>query len=368
MRAAATQFDRDLVGLLGLPFDVVDMKQAVGVVRRAAFTGQKCFISTPNLNFLVAAQTDVAFRDSVIHSDLSLADGMPLVWVSKLLGLPIRERVPGAGLFEELGKHSSPPVKVHFIGGPAGMAQRAHERLNRSGCKGTVSVGYVDPGSCSIDGMSALNVIETVNHSMPQFVVVALGAKKGQRWIERNRDRLNAPVISHLGAVVNFVAGSIQRAPVAWQRLGLEWAWRIKQEPGLWRRYWRDGLHFLGLMLTRVLPHALFLRRDGPERHIPTALSQRHRGDGPSLILGGAWTVDQLGPLRRVLKDLSLDAECQRLTMDLAQVTHVDSHFIGLMMLTKGVFDQGLSLEGASPQVTKVFRYHLADYLLQGAR
>lgn len=368
MRVAATQFDREVVGLLGLPFDVVDMKMAVSVVRRAAFTGQKCFVSTPNLNFVVAAQSDLSFRDSVIHSDLSLADGMPLVWVSKLLGLPIRERVPGAGLFDELGKHPSPPVTVHFVGGPAGIAQRAHERLNQSGCNGAVSVGYVDPGSCSMEGMSASNVIETVNHSMPQFIVVALGAKKGQRWIERNRDRLNAPVISHLGAVVNFVAGSIQRAPVAWQRLGLEWVWRIKQEPGLWRRYWRDGLHLLGLMLTRVLPHALFLRRDGPERHMPTVLSQCPSGQGVRLILGGAWTLDQLGPLRRVLKDLSLDAQGQRLTVDLTQVTHVDSHFIGLMMLAKGVFDQGLSLEGASPQVAKVFRYHVADYLLQVAR
>jgi N-acetylglucosaminyldiphosphoundecaprenol N-acetyl-beta-D-mannosaminyltransferase len=86
-------FTRRLVCILGLPFDALDIAQAVQRVRAAAFSGQRCFVSTPNLNFAIAARRDSAFRDSVLHSDLSLVDGMPLVWIARLLGQPLHERV-----------------------------------------------------------------------------------------------------------------------------------------------------------------------------------------------------------------------------------------------------------------------------------
>src|SRR4051812_3004369 len=82
---AAPDFQRDVYCVLGLPFDAVTMTQTVARVRQAALTNKRCFISTPNLNFLIAARSDTAFRDSVLNSDLSLADGMPLIWMARLL-------------------------------------------------------------------------------------------------------------------------------------------------------------------------------------------------------------------------------------------------------------------------------------------
>ena len=93
-------FDRNVYCLLGLPLDAVGMAEAVRRVRAAATEGNRCFLSTPNLNFLIACQADPAFRDSVIPSDLSVTDGMPLVWLARLLGLPIGERVPTSIVFE----------------------------------------------------------------------------------------------------------------------------------------------------------------------------------------------------------------------------------------------------------------------------
>jgi len=90
-------------------------------------------------------------------------------------------------------------------------------------------------------------VLQAINASQADFLVVALGAKKGQAWILHNLEHLQVPVVSHLGAVVNFVAGTVQRAPAAWQRAGLEWLWRIKEEPALFGRYWNDGLALFGL-------------------------------------------------------------------------------------------------------------------------
>lgn len=357
-----SHFDRNVVALLGLPFDVVDMEGAVALVRQAIHSHQRCFISTPNLNFLMAAQGDVAFRESVIQSDLSLADGMPLVWLARLLRLPIKERVSGAGLFEQLCAAPT-PVGVYFFGGPPGVAQRADERINQQAHPGVVSRGYLDPGSGTVADMSRPETLEAINRSQAEFVIVALGAKKGQDWIQSNRVSLTAPVISHLGAVVNFAAGTVARAPVAWQRWGLEWLWRIKEEPALWRRYGGDGMRFLRLFLTHVLPHALFLRCPSAAARVPAQLVADPSG---VLRLQGAWGHEQLQEFRQALKS-AYGAPGQSLLplrIDLQGVTHVDSHFIGLLMLARSAFDQTLQVQGASSRVKKIFDYHAASYLL----
>ncbi|RYH51318.1 MAG: glycosyltransferase, partial [Alcaligenaceae bacterium] len=202
-------------------------------VRDAAFSRRSCFISTPNLNFLMAARTDAGFRGSVLRSDLSLADGMPLVWVARLLGIPIRERVPGAGLFEQLLRHPGEPITVYFFGGPPGAAEVACRQVNAVGT-GLRCVGFDSPGFGSLESMSGAEHIDRINRSGAMFVIVSLGAKKGQAWIELNRHRLEAPVLCHLGAVVNFAAGTVERAPGWVQAAGAEWLWRIAQEPALW--------------------------------------------------------------------------------------------------------------------------------------
>lgn len=249
--------NRHVVSVLGLPFDVVTLEEAERRVREAVDRRQRLFVSTPNLNFVIAARTDAAFRRSVLDSDLSLADGMPIVWVARALGLPLRERVAGSDLFEALKRSSlRPAIKVFFFGGEAGAAEAAAEALNSAG-GGLRCVGHLYPGFGSVEDMSAPQVIDAINAAAPDFVVVALGARKGQEWIQRNRHRLEAPVISHLGAVVNFQAERVRRAPRWAARAGAEWLWRILQEPALWRRYWSDGVAFLRLVLSEVVPLVL---------------------------------------------------------------------------------------------------------------
>ncbi len=257
---------REVICLFGLPFDVVTMDETVRRVRDAVQARQRLFLSTPNLNFLIGCQRDAAFRQSVIDSDLSIADGMPLVWISRWLGTPLPERVTGSGLFERLRDEPAPPghepIKVYFFGGPPGAAEAASRNMNTRAA-GMVCVGYETPGFGSIEEMSGQDVLDRINASNADFLIVALGAVKGQAWIQRNRTHLLAPVISHLGAVVNFAAGTVSRAPSWVQRAGLEWLWRIKEEPALWRRYWRDALALSETFFRQLalLPHGLGLRR-----------------------------------------------------------------------------------------------------------
>lgn len=333
-------FDRPVHCILGLPFDAVNLSEAVVRVRHAVLSRAPLFISTPNLNFLIASQTDAAFKQSVIQSDLSLADGMPILWLAKLMGIPIKERVAGSTLFEVLlngpAAPGTPPINVFFFGGPDGVAQAAAQQINATSNPhggGMRCVGYASPGFGSIADMSTPAIICHINAAQPDFVVVALGAVKGQAWIQHNRAYLSAPVISHLGAVVNFVAGTVTRAPIWVQRYGLEWAWRIKEEPALWRRYWGDGRGLLKLLLCQVLPQAWHLRTLAPT---PAALQAAvvsvtlaEQGVGVVLQMTGAWTVANL---RRLIAALRAHAATgEPLTIDCTHTTYADSSVAGAL-------------------------------------
>ncbi|GAO34684.1 N-acetylglucosaminyldiphospho-UDP N-acetyl-beta-D-mannosaminyltransferase [Sulfuricella sp. T08] len=360
-------FNRDIHCLLGLPFDAVTMAEAVGRVHRAVSDGQRCFLSTPNLSFLIGCLADRGFRDSVINSDLSIADGMPLVWMARMLGIPIRERVAGSGVFEALRCDSAQGMSVYFFGGPEGVAERACQKLTTDSA-GMTCVGHECPGFGSIDDMSSESVIARINASGADFLVVALGAKKGQAWIVRNRARITVPIISHLGAVVNFVAGTVRRAPVWMQRSGLEWLWRIKEEPGLWRRYFEDGMALLTLLVTRVVPYVWYLQHHKADADQLAMASVETREEGQSYIvrLQGAWTQRNIAPLRDCFSNAVLAGKDVRLEM--GGVTYVDSAFVGLVILLQGYQTQHcrqLLLASLQQPVHRIIKYCCAEYLLK---
>lgn len=357
-------FGRNVHCLLGLPFDAVDMAGAVSRIHDAATRRQSCYFSTPNLNFLVACLTDDAFRNSVIDSDLSIADGTPLVWIAKLLGIPIHERVAGSDVFENLRRGNRERIAVYFFGSEKAVVEAARRRLN-SGPSGLVCVGYECPGFGSVEDMSSDETIGRINASGADFVVVSLGARKGQAWIARNRDRLSAPVISHLGAVVNFVAGTVSRAPVWVRRSGLEWLWRIKEEPSLWRRYVADGLALARLLFTRVIPYWFYIHYRKPARQELDRAGVDLLGAEVVLRLHGAWVQENLRPLRECFSRSELAG--MHIRLDMEHVTYVDSAFIGLLMLLyRDRKQQGrrLSVGNVEERVRRIFRYECAEFLL----
>ena len=257
-RVAEIASSRRVIRLFGLPFDALTLGETVAEIRHACVARRRLFLSTANVNFVVHAQRDPAFRQSLLDSDLCVADGAPIVWISRLLRRPLPERVAGADVFEALRcSRDSVTVSVYLFGGPPGAAERACETLSRE--KGGVRcVGFECPGYGDVASMSHPDTIARINAAAPDFVVVALGAAKGQAWIQGNRHHLDAPVLCHLGAVVNFVAGNVVRAPPWIARSGFEWLWRVCQEPALARRYLGD---FFGLM--RLLAAELLKPRGG---------------------------------------------------------------------------------------------------------
>jgi N-acetylglucosaminyldiphosphoundecaprenol N-acetyl-beta-D-mannosaminyltransferase len=329
----ALDLGRNVHCMFGLVFDDIGLDGAVAYLRRCAAESMHCFMSTPNLNFAIAAQSDPVFRASVQHSDLSVVDGMTILRIGRMLGLPMRERVAGSDVFERLRRPPADgqvPMKVYFFGGPPGVAQRAAERINGTP-GGVVCVGFESPGFGSVADMSGADVIERINASGADFVVVALGAKKGQAWIEHNRHRLRPPLVSHLGAVVNFVAGSVKRAPQWLQNAGFEWLWRIKEEPALWRRYAADGWALLRFLATEVGPSMWHTWRAGPVAPMGGHIEVRTQGHAVTLRLRGHFGGDSLHSLRHTIaRALQHGSTVQ---MDLREATQIDSAFLAIALL-----------------------------------
>jgi len=289
--------------------------------------------------------------------------------MARLLGLPVRERVSGSDVFEALRRHPGPPLDVYLFGGPPDAAARAAEAINR-GRGGLQCVGFDPAGFGTVESMSGDEQIGRINRSGAHFVVVSLGAKKGQAWIEQNADRLAAPVLSHLGAAVNFAAGTVRRAPRWLQSIGLEWLWRIREEPSLWRRYWNDGKAGMGMLIARVLPDAIASRSQRGLNGEPPQVDLVRSDASLCLRLSGAW-AEGVDPreLRAALARCAGE-EKRTICVDLGKVERLNDTVLGLLLLARGWFERrsGFDVVGVSAPVAKALRRKLADRALLGNR
>ena len=220
--------------------------------------------------------------------------------------------------------------------------------------------------------MSSDEIIQQVNAAQPDFLVVALGAKKGQQWIMHNREKLDAAVISHLGAVVNFVGDQVQRAPRRWQETGLEWLWRISQEPLLWKRYFIDGLWFLRFMATQVLPLAVYQKclQSRADKKLHMEIENDGAGGSVEMQLGGSATavngVVLKSGCRRILDQLQA---IPRVSINCADLDYIDSSALGTLMLLKAdILRRGgvLGLFRVSGRIRRLMRLHgVEEFMLE---
>ena len=363
--AAIDDLNRNVFGLLGIPLDAIDFGSLLKSVEAAAGATSPLLISTPNVNFLVKSQQNIEFRESLLLSDLCLPDGMPLIWIAKLLGIPINERIAGSDLFGRLKSASSPVrrLKVFLIGGAEGVAAAVGAKLNSQRC-GLECVGVLNPGFGTIEEMSTPGIIDTINASEADLIAVFFGAEKAQAWLMHNHRRLRAPIRAQFGATINFEAGIVKRAPSFLRSTGFEWLWRIKEEPYLWRRYWNDGMILLKLMVTCVLPLALDARRS---RIKPSNLVVKVTESTNSYaveLLGDALEpyIEKVVP--HFLDALSSD---KQVTIDISKTHSIDARFFGLFLtVRKHLASQGKHLVfiGASRLTRRIFRLNKFEFLL----
>lgn len=200
-------FQRDVWCLFGLPVDNLTMAGSKHFLREKTKLADNTVLSTINVNWVVQSFSDSAFRAAIINSDIATLDGRPLLWLAKLLGYPMTDVVAGSTLIQELSQEDTGAnyLSIFFFGGEEEAGQQAVARVNakRGGLK---AVGSLNPGFGSVEEISSDAIINTntINAARPDILLVALGAKKGTRWIEHNRHRLNAKIISHLALPLIF--------------------------------------------------------------------------------------------------------------------------------------------------------------------
>jgi N-acetylglucosaminyldiphosphoundecaprenol N-acetyl-beta-D-mannosaminyltransferase len=360
---------RSVYCVLGVPIDAINLSTVVEKIEEAATKRSTLVISTPNLNFLVTSLSDPEFRESLLESDLCPPDGIPIVWIARLIGLPIKERAAGADLLDRLQfRGKGRRLSVFLFGGSKGVAAEAAAKINaRAGC--TTCVGTLDPGFCEVDEMSKDHIIEAVNTSGADFLALSLGAKKGLVWLQRNHHQLTIPVRSHLGAAINFQAGTLKRAPAMVRAWGFEWLWRIKEERYLWKRYGHDGLVLLRLLLTRVLPLAVLTRWQQLRRRYAAQdllIKTKLHDQSITITLSGA-ALESNVPNATLHFQQAL-AGNKDVVIDLSDTRQIDPRFLGLLlMLRKELRNRGAQLRftAVPPGIESVFCLNELGFLLQ---
>lgn len=366
--AELDDLSRPVFGVLGVPIDVIDFATLRNKILAAVGAQEPFLLSTPNVNFLMLSRSDADFREALLMSDLCPADGMPLLWIARLLGVPIRERLSGSDLFEMLRSDNklSPRLKIFLFGGTENVAEIVRQRLN-SETGGMVGVGSLNPGFGSVADMSTPEIIETIQASHADLLAVFFSARKAQEWLRHNHQRLQVPVRVQLGATINIQAGILKRAPKWIRRAGFEWLWRIKEEPYLWRRYWDDGRGLLYLVLTSVLPltaSRIWQKFILGYRELAIYKDEDRFGAAVVKLSGAAVSqgVDIAIPLFRE----ALRAG-KSIRVDISELCAIDARFFGLLLMVRKQLDnQGLPLEfiGSTPWAEKTFRLNGFEFLL----
>ena len=249
--------ERKRLKLGEVPIDVLTFNGALDAIEALVKAGRGGYVVTPNIDHVVLADDNVAFRDSYTHAALSLVDGQPLVWASRMLGLQLPEKISGADLILPLMERAAQKSwRVYLMGAGDGVAELAAEQLRAR--YGTNVVGC-DAPRVSVDPDASENVapLEKIRAARPDIVLVALGAPKQEIWMHRCLPLYAPAVALGIGAGLDFIAGTVKRSPQWVSKAGLEWAYRLSREPRrLWRRYLINDPKFL-LILARTMKRPL---------------------------------------------------------------------------------------------------------------
>ncbi|MGB2985228.1 MAG: WecB/TagA/CpsF family glycosyltransferase [Phycisphaerae bacterium] len=252
-------YESQRIRFLDMPFDVIDFREALDRLVKLAHGDRPAYAVTANVDHVVRFHRRPEVRHLYTQADLVVADGMPVIWASRLLGTPLPERVAGSDLFPALcTKAAEHDLSVFLLGGAPGTARRAAEIMQARHPQLRVAGTWCPNHGFEKDSRQASRVVDVVHGAQPDILFVGLGSPKQERWIAANSAACGAKLSIGVGISFSFVCGDVVRAPRWMQRAGLEWFHRLCQEPGrLWKRYLVEDLSFFVLVIRNLLKHGL---------------------------------------------------------------------------------------------------------------
>ncbi len=219
--------------------DNITMDEAVDRIEDMVQTGMNQYIVTPNVDHIVKLEKDALFREIYEQAALVLTDGQPLIWISRLLGTPIIEKVSGSDLFPRVCERAAQKgYRVFILGAAEGVAACAADNL-REKYPGLIIAGtYSPPWGFEKDKEELKHIAQIIQDAAPHILAIGLGAPKQEKFFYQNREYLQVPVALHIGGTIDFEAGNVKRAPAWISHMGFEWLYRLLKEPKrMWKRY-----------------------------------------------------------------------------------------------------------------------------------
>ena len=247
------------IKFLNTHIDNITMKEAVDEIDRLISERRTAYVVTPNLDHIVNLESDAELAEIYKNADLVVADGKPLIWISKLNKQPIKEKISGSDLFPNMcGMAAKKGYSIFILGAADGVAAQAAKNLINS-YPGLQIVGtYSPPIGFEGDEGEMEKITNLIHEVHPDILAVSLGSPKGEKYIYRNLKINHVPLSISIGATIDFEANNVKRAPKWMADHGLEWLFRITQDPKrLTKRYWNDAV--------KIVPIIWKYRRKGNE-------------------------------------------------------------------------------------------------------
>lgn len=241
--------------VLGVRVDLVTPAGALDLMKTFVRDGRSHHVVTINPEFIMAARRNRDFRDVLNAADLALPDGIGAVWACRQHGHPLHQRVTGVDTVKALCAWGAKEgLRPFLLGAAPGVAERAATALCRD--HPGLKIAGICAGSPAAEEEE--QIVASIRDSRPDFLFVAFGAPQQDHWIDRTRERLHVPIAMGVGGTFDFLAGKRRRAPIWMQNVGIEWLYRLFQEPWRWKR-----MSVLPIFALQVILESRFGKRKG---------------------------------------------------------------------------------------------------------
>lgn len=243
--------------LMNTCIDTLSWDAMLGRVARWARQRESRYICFCNVHSLVTGRSDPAFRKAVLDADTAAPDGMPVAWLMRRRGVLMQERIDGPGLMWRYAEQAAlDGTPIYLYGSTETTLRKLMERLRYS-FPGLVIAGHYAPPFRALEAHEEQSVVDGIVESRARVVFIGLGCPRQELWMAKISPQIPA-VLLGVGAAFDYHAGTLKRAPVWMQKIGLEWLYRLMAEP---RRLWRRYLVTNALFIAYALRDSLTWRR-----------------------------------------------------------------------------------------------------------
>lgn len=333
------------VAILGVPVDNLSMEEVIRLIEERILEGGFHQIATANVDFLIKSIHDEELYEALCRCDMVLADGMPLIWASRIMGTPLRERVAGADLVPRLVTLSAQRgYRIFLLGAQEKVSLRAANWMDQH--YPGVCAGRFSPNFRPLEEIDNEEILRQIEEARPDILLVAFGNPKQEKWLAMNRHRLRVPVCIGVGASLDFLSGAVARAPRWMQSNGMEWIYRLMQEPTrLAKRYFGDGVGLLCYLTVQLIATAAQAGSRSPGR-----FEQEMKGSATVFRVEGGVTSQLLSGLEDEVRNAIFSG--RHIVIDLSQTVYLGPDALGSMihlMRTAHRWNREMWLTGLRP-------------------